>query len=261
MPPKTAPRKRSDAAKRKVAETANVAARRAPPPPPGNDFGRVFDENDPDNFISQLLNQNDHSWLTNRPHVSLDSTLHLANEQLRLASVQRARMARFGDDLSAPSVDAPNVAVRVAKLRRNIASTAAQLHERTIKLQLSSLATSSPSSDAQRAARLRERAALERQIHALQKTHQSQVVELQRLCDGYSKTPSSTTKQTKVIDATNGLTPGFGNDQSSVSAATARVFDDDARAEMPLHPPSHRIGVIGDDDEDDDDVLFDVPTM
>ena len=262
MPP-TAPRKRSDAAKRKVAETANVAARRAPPP--GNDFGRVFDENDPDNFISQLLNQNDHSWLTNRPHVSLDSTLHLANEQLRLESVQSARMARFGDDLPAPSVDVPNVAVRVAKLRRDIASTAAQLHERTIKLQLSSLATSSQSSDAQRAACLRERAALEHQIHVLQKTHQSQVVELQRLCDGSSKTPSSTTKRTKVTDATTGATPGFGNDHSSVSAATARVFDDDARAETPLHPPSHRIDVIGaaatEGDDDDDDVLFDFPTM
>jgi hypothetical protein len=254
MPPKTAPRKRSDAAKRKVAETG--AARRETPPA-GNDFGRVFDENDPDNFISQLLNQNDHSWLTNRPHVGLDSTLHLANEQLRLESVQSARMAaRFGDDFPAPSVDAPNVAVRVAKLRRNIASTAAQLHERTINLQLCSLATSSSqSSDAQRAA-------LEHQIHALQKTHQSQVVELQRLCDGSStKKPNATSKRPKVMDST----PGFGgHDHSSVSVATARVFDDAARAKTPLHPPSRRVDADHDHDHDhdhDDDVLFDFPTM
>ena len=121
----------------------------------------MFDENDPDNFISQLLRQND-SWMTNRPHVSLDSTtLHVADEQLRLESMQGARAAaRFGDDFSAPRVGAPNVAIRVDNLRRDIASTAAQLHERTLKFQLSGLATSQSSDDAQRDARLRERAAL-----------------------------------------------------------------------------------------------------
>lgn len=258
MPPKTATRKRSDAAKRKLAETAKPAAE--------NDFGRVFDENDPDNFISQLLRQND-SWMTNRPHVSLDSTtLHVADEQLRLESMQGARAAaRFGDDFSAPRVGAPNVAIRVDNLRRDIASTAAQLHERTLKFQLSGLATSQSSDDAQRDARLRERAALEDEIHALQQTHQNQVRELHRLCDrsGSSK-GLSTTKRTKVIE-TNAMTteerPEFGHEHAHVSVATASVFDDASREKSTLHPPSHHVGVTGAGDDDDDDVLFDFPTM
>jgi hypothetical protein len=199
-----------------------------------NCFRRVFDETDPDNFISQFMRHQNAARANSSADMAWGNSLHLANEQLRLEMLQNQRLARYDDLMTQQSACLPDTS-KLASLRKAISHTAANLYEANVKLRQCNVAMVK----APRASQgdyLREQVALEAEIHDLQKKHQ----ELSRGLQLYvSQNRAGVVRRSPSRDASAGF-------DHPVSVATARVSFDDEPVKASVHA-----------DVNDEDILFD----
>ena len=143
-------------------------------------FRRVFDENDPDNFISHILrHQNSEGAPVDYPWTN---SSFVANEQLRLELMMNQQSMQYEDRMqSADSAElGAKQAASMEALRRSIDTTRSLLQDRNIKLHLCNMAMSQKAND-KHEVYARERLTLEGQIRELHKRHQEQSAALHRL--------------------------------------------------------------------------------
>jgi|TARA_B100001142_G_scaffold221732_1_gene219894 hypothetical protein len=203
-----------------------------------NGFRRVFDETDPDNFISQFMQHQNGARAHSSTDMAWGNSLHLANEQLRLEMLQNQRLARYDDQMTQQSACLPDTS-KLASLRKAISHTVAHLHDANVKLRLCNVSmVQAPG--ASQGDYLREQVALEAEIHDLQKKHQELSRDLQLYV---SQNRAGGVRQSPSRDASAGF-------EHPVSVATARMSFDDEPIKANVHA-----------DVNDEDILFDFPTI
>ena len=201
-----------------------------------NCFRRVFDETDPDNFISQFVQHQNKTRVTSHADMTWGNSLHLANEQLRLEVLQNQRLSRYDDQITQQCLPDSS---KLASIRKEISHTVTQLHESNVKLCQCNIAMA----NAPRASHndyLREQVALEAEIHDLQKKHQEQSRSLQLLV---KQTQGNLVRHSPSLDASAGF-------DHPISVATARVSFDDEPTKAVVQA-----------DANDEDILFDFPSI
>ena len=207
-------------------------------------FRRVFDENDPDNFISHILrNQNseaasvDYTW---------SNSSFVANEQLRLELMLNQQAMQLEDRVlteGSADLDAKRAASMEA-LRRSIDTTRSLLQDRNIKLHLCNMAMSQTAND-KYDVYARERLTLEGQIRELHKRHQEQSAALHRLAIASG---TANQKPPALGAPPSNVTPSFDLNAADRFISIATVIDgEDGRGKDDVSAADH-------------DALFDFPS-
>ena len=200
---------------------------------------RVFDETDPENFISQILETGSGSQRTD---FNWDTTAHLANEQLRLEVLANQQLARYEEsELSQRSNDGPNSrnAASIETLQTSMKTTTELLKECNLKLQVCNIIIARTTDDSKRETYVSERYTLEGQIRALHKRHQQQALTLRRLVLGKDDTPKPARISPEVSRQPRNASSEYTDvdlvDQFDQFISVATVFDgvgDDAKNDV-----------------------------